>query len=67
MKYRGMADRSDVPAPRPEIDERLTELGRGKAERMALGNNPFGTMARLVLAIVLFVVLFGSIFYFAQG
>ena len=62
-----MADRSNEPAARPETDKTLTELGRGEAERVVLGNNPFGTMARLVLAIVLFVVVFGSVFYFAQS
>jgi hypothetical protein len=62
-----MADRSNEPVARPETDKTLTELGRGKAERVVLGNNPLGTMARLVLAIVLFVVVFGSVFYFAQS
>lgn len=60
-----MADGPSDPATRPETDKTLTELGRGKAERVALGNNPIGSMARIVLAIVLFVVVFGTVFYFA--
>lgn len=52
---------------RPETDEAVTELGRGKAERAVLGNNPYGSMMRIVVAIGLFVIIFGTIFYFAQG
>ena len=62
-----MWDSANEPAARPETDENLTELGRGKAERVVLGSNPLGTMVRIVLAIVLFVVLFGTVFYFAQN
>lgn len=32
-----------------------------------LGSNPMGTMARIIVAVVVFVVLFGTVFYFAQG
>ena len=59
-------DSSEHERPRAETDETLTELGRGKAERVVLGNNPYGTIARMVAFVVLFVVLFGSIFYFSQ-
>jgi hypothetical protein len=52
---------------RPETDKTLADLGRGKAERVVLGSNPWGTMAGIVLAIVVFVVLFGTVFYFARG
>lgn len=62
-----MQDPPDETAPRPVTDETLTELGRGKAERVVLGNNPYGSMARIVLGVMLFVVVFGTVFYFAQG
>ncbi len=52
---------------RSENDTTLTELGRGKAERAVLGSNPMGTMARIIVAVVVFIVLFGTVFYFAQG
>ena len=45
----------------------MTELGRGKAERAVLGSNPSGSMMRIVVAIGLFIIIFGTIFYFAQG
>lgn len=52
--------------PRSETDEAITELGRGKAERVALGNNPYGSVLRIVAFAVLFIVVFGSVFYFSQ-
>ncbi|HEY8576004.1 MAG TPA: hypothetical protein VIL88_06665 [Devosia sp.] len=52
--------------PRPETDIALTEQGRGAAERAVLGKNPMGSMARVILAVILFIVVFGTIFYFVQ-
>lgn len=51
---------------RSETDETLTELGRGTAERVVLGSSPYGSMVRIVVAVLAFVVIFGTIFYFAQ-
>jgi hypothetical protein len=52
---------------RSETDITLSERARGKAERVVLGNNPLGTMGRIIVAIAVFIVLFGTVFYFAQG
>ena len=54
------------PRPRAETDRTISELNRGKAERVVLGKNPDGSMIRIILAVVLFVLVFGSIFYFLQ-
>lgn len=54
------------PRPRAETDRTISELNRGKAERVVLGKNPYGSMIRIVLAVVLFVLVFGSIFYFLR-
>jgi hypothetical protein len=43
----------------------LVERGRGTAERAVLGPSPFGSMARIILGLVLFVAVFGTIFYLA--
>ena len=54
-----------MPDPsRSETDRRLSELARGKAERAVLGKNPYGSMIRIVLAVVSFIILAGTIFYF---
>ena len=54
------------PSPQSETSERLTERGRGKAERVVLGRNPFGTMVRIVVAVLLFILIAGSVFYFIR-
>lgn len=51
---------------RPETDTMLVDRARGKAERVVLGNSPFGSMVRIVAAALLFVVIFGTIFFLAQ-
>ncbi|MDB5473244.1 MAG: hypothetical protein JWP99_547 [Devosia sp.] len=62
-----MSDPGDLDRPRPETDKVLTERNRGEAEVAVLGNNPFGSMTRIVLAVVVFVVLFGTIFFLMQN
>ncbi len=61
-----MNDPANTERPRPETDETLVERGRGSAERAALGRNPYGSMVRVILAVVLFVVVFGTIFFLVQ-
>lgn len=51
---------------RSETDETLTELGRGKAERLVLGASPVGSMLRIILFLLAFVLVFGTIFFLAQ-
>ena len=51
---------------RSETDRTITELGRGKAERAVLGRNPYGSMGRIILGAALFVIVFGTLFYFLQ-
>ena len=60
-----MSDATDPQRPRSETDEVLVERGRGTAERAVLGRSPFGSMARIILGLVLFVAVFGTIFYLA--
>lgn len=58
---------SDPRRPQSETDATIINLARGKAERVVLGESPMGSMVRIVLAGLLFIVIFGTIFYFAQG
>ncbi|MFK4810062.1 hypothetical protein ACI3KW_07615 [Devosia sp. ZW T5_3] len=58
---------SEPQATRPETDSTITEFGRGKAERVVLGSKPYGSMVRIVLAVLVFVLVFGTIFFLAQG
>lgn len=62
-----MSDASDPQRPRPETDEVLVERNRGVAERAVLGGNPYGSMVRIILGIVLFIAVFGTIFYFVMN
>ena len=62
-----MSDASDPQRPRPETDEVLVERNRGAAERAVLGGNPYGSMVRIILGIVLFIAVFGTIFYFVMN
>ena len=57
---------SNDPSRQSKTSERLTERGRGKAERVVLGRNPFGTMVRIVVAVLLFILIAGSVFYFIR-
>ena len=56
----------DEPAT-SETTQALTEQGRGTAERAVLGNNPYGSMIRVIAFVVLFVLVGGTIFYFLLG
>ncbi|HEV7346477.1 MAG TPA: hypothetical protein VGN60_12685 [Devosia sp.] len=62
-----MAETERPEAVRPETDKIITELNQGKAERVALGKNPYGSMVRIALAALLFVLIFGTIFYVANN
>lgn len=62
-----MSDPHDPPERRSETDRTITELNQGKAERVVLGKSPLGTIARIVAAAALFILVFGTVFYFAQG
>ena len=62
-----MPKHSQQADTRPETDIALSELARGKAERVVFGSSPYGSMIRIALAVLFFVVIFGTIFFFAQG
>lgn len=62
-----MSDADDPERLRSETDKYISERNRGAPERVALGNNPYGSILRIVLAVVVFVALFGTIFFLAQG
>ena len=55
---------AEDPDSRPKTDEVLSDRARGPAERAVLGNNPTGSIVRVVGFIVLFVVVAGTLFYF---
>lgn len=57
---------TQTPQVQSETDAALIERGRGQAERLVLGNNPLGSMARLVIAAALFILVFGTLFYLMQ-
>ena len=61
------APHHDTPPVRSETDAIITEMGRGWAERAVLGSSPYGSMVRIAAAVVIFILLFGTMFYFAQG
>lgn len=61
-----MNDPADGERPRPETDEILVERNRGPAERAVLGRSPYGSIVRIVVAVVLFIVVFGTIFFLMQ-
>ncbi len=62
-----MSDSSNPERPRSETDEVLVERNRGVAERAVLGNSPYGSMMRIILGIVAFIVVFGTVFYLAMN
>jgi hypothetical protein len=59
-----MPAKPEDPNLRPATDEAMTERNRGTAERVALGSNPTGSIVRIIAAVVIFILVFGSIFYF---
>lgn len=48
------------PAQKPTLED----LGSGPAERAVFGKSAYGGMTRLVLIIALFILVFGTLFYF---
>ena len=56
-----MSESANPERPRPETDKELVERNRGAAESAALGNNPYGSMVRIILGVVLFVAVFKSV------
>jgi hypothetical protein len=56
----------DKQPERPETDRVITDLARGKAERLLLGKNPYASMLAITLFVLIFIVVFGTIFFFAQ-
>ena len=61
-----MSDPASSDRPQPEMDKYLVDRNQGPAERAVLGRSPYGTVVRIVLAVVAFVVLFGTVFFFLQ-
>jgi hypothetical protein len=55
---------SDPDTTRSATDKDITERAQGAPEEAVLGRSPYGTMARLVLFIALFVFCGGLVFYF---
>ncbi|SMQ70145.1 hypothetical protein SAMN06295905_1796 [Devosia lucknowensis] len=53
----------DDPAKRPSLDDQ----GSGPAERAVLGTMGPNGMIRLVVAILIFIVVGGTAFYFMNG
>jgi len=49
--------------PASETSQTLTDRAQGEPERAALGKNPMGSMARVALFVVLFIVIAGTLFY----
>ena len=53
-------------SPQSETSATLTDRGRGKAERAVLGKDPNGSIVRIVVAVIAFIVVAGTIFYMAM-
>jgi hypothetical protein len=47
---------------RTEVDREMVDRAAGPAERAVLGRNPYGSMIRIAVAIIGFVVLGGLLF-----
>ena len=54
-------------SPQSETSATLTERGRGTAERVALGKDPRGSIVRIIVAVIVFIVVAGTIFYMAMN
>lgn len=59
-----MTEPVDDPT-RPQTDRVISDLARGKAERVVLGNNPYGSILRIAAIVLLFVLVFGTLFFIA--
>jgi hypothetical protein len=51
----------------PEIGKALEERAQGQAERALLGRSPMGTMLRITLLVLIFILLGGTVFYLLRG
>jgi hypothetical protein len=60
-----MPNPQEAPA-RAETDIAISERARSKTERAVLGKSPYGSMVRIVLGILLFIAVFGTVFFFVQ-
>ena len=47
-----------------DTDKKISDMAQGPAERAVLGKSPYGTMLRIVLFPLAFIVFFGTMFYF---
>lgn len=57
-------EKPNVEIEKPEEKPSLKDLGRGPAERAVLGRDPRWSTLRIVLTIALFILVFGTLFYF---
>ena len=53
------------PRPQSETDRTIVDLNQGEAERAVLGRSPLGTTVRIVVVVVLFIAIGGTIFFIA--
>lgn len=49
----------------PESSREIAERGRGQSERTILGRSPAASVARIAGFVLAFIVLGGTVFYFA--
>lgn len=61
-----MSEPDSSDRPQSETDKYLIDRNQGPAERVVLGSSPYGTIVRIAIAVVAFIVLFGTIFFFLQ-
>ncbi|GLQ55321.1 hypothetical protein [Devosia nitrariae] len=57
-------EKPNVDIEKPEEKPSLEDLGRGPAERAVLGRDPRLSTLRIVGAIALFILVFGTLFYY---
>jgi hypothetical protein len=60
-------DGTPVGSSQSDTSATLTDRGRGTAERVALGKNPSGSIVRIIVAVVVFIVVAGTVFYLAMN
>lgn len=57
----------DETTPNSETSAVITDRAQGKAERLVLGKWPAGSILRIALIPVAFILIGGSIFFFMTG
>lgn len=57
-------DKPNVEIEDPAQKPTLEDLGSGPAERAVFGKSGYGGMLRLLIGVVLFILVFGTLFYF---